>query len=99
MRDLSGVVNLSGVAGPHASQARHFELTYTPLAASTLGDAALAALIGKAEKVQVDNADEIVITLGSRSLSQGQRKGTRTDRLKFNMRGVWQETYVDVDWE
>jgi hypothetical protein len=76
-----------------------FSVVYFPIPPSASGDSALAALIGKAEKVEVDEGDVIVITLGTKSLSNGPRTGTRTERLKFNLRGgMWQETDVDVNW-
>jgi hypothetical protein len=77
-----------------------FAVQYRPLAPSAFGDSALAALINKAEIVEVDDGDVIVITVASRGLSKDTRKGTRSERLKFNLRGgVWQETRVDVDWK
>ncbi|MGA3027657.1 MAG: hypothetical protein ABSF98_23100 [Bryobacteraceae bacterium] len=95
MSDLSGVVTLEAL--PDGSL---FSLHYIPREPSALNDSVLAALISKAEGVEFDNADEIVITLPSRDLSHDQRKGIRKDRLKVNLHGgLWQETDVAVIWK
>jgi len=77
-----------------------FPVQYRPSIPSTFGDSALAALINKAENIEVDDGDVIFIAIASRELSKDRRQGTRLECLKFNLRGgIWQETLVDVDWK
>ena len=94
MNDASGSVLITAL--PDAGL---FSVKYMPSAPIRLGDSVLAALIGKAVNVGVDDGDVIVVTIGTRSLSNGQHTGTRSDYLTFNLRGgMWQETGIIVDW-
>jgi hypothetical protein len=77
-----------------------FSVQYTPSVPSVFGDSALAALISKSESVEVYDGDVITIRVGSSSLSKEQRKGTRSEYLKFDLRGgMWRQTDVDVEWK
>ena len=76
-----------------------FSVMYWPSDPIRLGDAALAALIGKSANVEIENGDEIVITVGTRKLSHGARTGTRKKYLKFDLSaGAWRETGVYISW-
>jgi hypothetical protein len=77
----------------------HFRVTFTPSEPISVGDSALAALIGKSENVSVEDGDEIVITLANRKLSHDRHRGVCTEFLKFKLGGgVWHETGIHVTW-
>jgi hypothetical protein len=96
MSDLSGTVEVS--VNPNSGW---FSVTYDANVRVSLGDAALAALIARAESVEFGRtAEELVITINTRSLSDGERKGTRTELLTIGLDGgVLREAEVISIWK
>jgi hypothetical protein len=83
MIDISGSVHVS--VDPNRG---FFSVTYSPKIRVSLGDAAIAALIAKAESIEFGNtAEELVLTINKESLSDGEHKGTRTELLTIGLDG------------
>lgn len=58
----------------------------------------LTALIAKAEKIEVQEGDAIMITFAAQNIKDGA--ATRWDSLAINLRGNrWQETRVVIKWK
>ena len=95
MSDASGTLLITALP-----ETGRFSVKFTPPAPIRLGDSVLAALIGKSVNLEVgDDSDLITITIGTRSLSNGNRTGTRTEYLKFNLQGgMWEETGIFLHW-
>jgi hypothetical protein len=94
MADASGSVVLIVLSTSNSLYA-----TYSPLIAVPLGDAALAALISKADSIEVGDGDTLTISISHRSLHNQSNTGSYSEYLKFNLRGgAWQETGIFIDW-
>jgi hypothetical protein len=96
MSDFYGTVQV--VADPNRG---FFSVTYHPKIRVSLGDAAIAALIAKAESIEFGNtAEELVLTISKGSLSDGEHKGTRTELLTIGLGGgVLEEAKVISVWK
>ncbi len=98
LRDASGTTEI--VASPATDErGGAFNLKFTPSAPIRLDDSVIVALIAKSLAVEIEDGDVIVLTISTRSLSEGQHTGTRSESLKFNLRGLWQETGVHIEWK
>ena len=96
--DVHGQLTVYAGVGTDAG---HFRLEYYPRVASAFGDAALAALIAKSEKVESGaTAGEVRIRLATSGLSDGPHTGTKEEWLTFSLDGgLWKETEVFIDWK
>jgi hypothetical protein len=78
---------------------RSYLLTYVPKHAVPFGDAALGALIQRAESIVVSDADTIELRIRARSLSKGTSTGERTETVSFSLiGGAWVRTTVSINW-
>jgi hypothetical protein len=90
MRDSTGSVLL--VVYPEQGS---FWIHYYPSMPTSIGDAALAAIINKAESLEISDGDSMTIAVSR----QNSKTGSCDQYLKFNLHGgAWQETIAHIKW-
>lgn len=72
---------------------------YYPKTQTRIGDAALAALINRAESVRLMRGDSISLSLPDRRLSKEGKVGTASEELEFSLNGgTLLGTSVSIEW-
>ena len=81
-------------------QIASYQIIYTPKKAASLGDAALAALVARAESVFVEPADSLQLALPVRSKAVRASRVEIAEYLHFKIEGGrWWRTSCHIKWQ